>query len=505
MGIAKKLTLGVLYQGVFMVSSALLTFLITPYLIHSLGNRWYGIWVLILAFFASYELFDISVSVAVSRYVSRALGSDDQDEMNLVISTSFFIFLAYGIIVALVTAIAAVVCRQFFADPQELQLVRRVVLIMGFGMAANFPLKIFRGVLVSYLRYDIIQKVALGRVVFATGLMYAALTTGRGLAAIAAISVGCRLAESLIMIVFAQKVFAHMRVGFTKVRRRIVGQMFGYGGKALLSQLASMMRYRLDAIVIAGVLNMNLVAVYDVGQKLVSSGQDIVRNSLNVMIPVFSRDEGRNDYAGIREKYLALTKVSVILAVFAGGSLLMYGKALIRRWVGPDFEDSYAILAILAIPMTIEMIQTSNIQLLFGISKHQYYAYLNIAEGFVNVLLSITLARWYGIYGVALGTAIEVVAVQALVLPWLTCREVGIPLRQYYLDILATVGGKVALPLLLYYFLTRGFIESSYLRLVLLGTIQTLVFIPVVYFLVMGAQERQLIRAILRRGKNSAA
>lgn len=499
MGLASRLTRGAFYQTANTLCRGLFAFLLTPVTIHALGNRWYGFWILLISILGSYELFDLGISVAVSRYVSRAFGSDDHEQMNRVLTTAFAIFLLFGGAIGLAALAAAAATPLFLADPGEIRLCRTAILLLGFGLGLNFPMKVFRGVLVTLVRYDILNQISLARVLVSSALIYGLLTTGHGLVALTLVTVLSHVAEAAAIIVCAKRVWPPLSLRPSFLRRDIARQLFGYGSKAFAAQLADVLRFKVDSVVIAAVLNLNLVTLYSVGQRLSGMGQELVNSALNVMIPVFSRYEGRNDYGSIREKFQVLTRFGAVVAVFVGGSMIIYGRDLIQRWVGGEFAGSYRVLVILCVPMVIELTQSIGIQLLYGISKHHYYAAINVAEALVNIVLSLALARHYGIYGVALGTAIEMVIFKSAILPWIVCREIRLPLRDYYLKSLVGPVVMTAVPLAAFGYLAQPFLRPEYLRLALIGAVQAALFLPIVYFLVLNRAERALVRAGLAR------
>jgi Polysaccharide biosynthesis C-terminal domain len=68
---------------------------------------------------------------------------------------------------------------------------------------------------------------------------------------------------------------------------------------------------------------------------------------------------------------------------------------------------------------------------LFGMSKHRTWAFVTMAEGISNLILSVILVRRYGIIGDAFGTAIPLMCTMVLFMPGHLCRLVGIRLRTY--------------------------------------------------------------------------
>jgi len=471
----------------------IVSFFMMPFIIHSLGDRMYGFWVLVGTFIGYYGLLDLGLSSAVGRYVSRALGRNNIKEINDIVNTSLFLFIGLGVIALLISFMAAVFSFYFIENPDEVNLFRKVIVILGLGMAVGFPMRVFGGILTSYLRYDLYTYASILRLLVSNVLIFYFLQKGFGILALAMISFSASLLEYATILFFAVKTFPHLEVGSSFFKKDRAMQLFRYSGKSFIAQIANMLRFKLDPFVIAGFLNLNLVTYYSVGARLMEYFVQFIMSAFGVMSPVFSQYEGRNDFDSIRRKFLDVTKISIIVSVFIGASIIYYGKSFIQRWMGPDFESSYYVVLILCVPYITALMQNPSIGLLYGISKHHYFAITNICEGLLNLIISVILVKYYGIYGVAMGTGISMIILKIFVQPIFVCRVINLSLYKYYFKTLLLTTLKILIPLLLYFYIVEDYLKADYMNIIMLGTIQTLLFIPLIFFLVLQKEERQLI------------
>ncbi|MCK4462950.1 MAG: hypothetical protein KAU58_01430, partial [Candidatus Omnitrophica bacterium] len=74
-----------------------IAFFMMPFIIHSLGDKMYGLWIVIGSFFAFYSLFELGLDSGIQRYLSREIGKKDYKEANVVFNTSLFIFSLIGL------------------------------------------------------------------------------------------------------------------------------------------------------------------------------------------------------------------------------------------------------------------------------------------------------------------------------------------------------------------------------------------------------------------------
>jgi len=165
--------------------------------------------------------------------------------------------------------------------------------------------------------------------------------------------------------------------------------------------------------------------------------------------------------------------------------------------MGPRYLNAYPCLVVLVAGWTLGLAQSPSVQLLFGISKHKFFAWLNSIEGGANLVLSILLARRYGILGVALGTMFPMLVTKLIVQPIYVCQVVGIPYFEYLRRMgktLVTIVVAILIPLIL----TVKFATPNYKALGVVALLSAAVYTLVLWFLEFTPAEAKILeRAIL--------
>ena len=75
-GTARKLASGLFFRLANTIAAALVSILVMPFVVHSLGDRDYGIWTLVGTFVGYYGVLELGFAPAVTRHLSHALGAD---------------------------------------------------------------------------------------------------------------------------------------------------------------------------------------------------------------------------------------------------------------------------------------------------------------------------------------------------------------------------------------------------------------------------------------------
>lgn len=477
--------------------NAAIAFLMMPFVIHSLGDKMYGLWIFIGSFLDFYWLFDLGFSSAVQRYVSRAIGSKNYTEANIIINTSLLLFTFIGISTLSCTILAAFSLPMFVKNITDVTLFRELTIIIGLSFAMSFPMKVFSGILTSSLRYDLVSAISIFKLLFRTLLIIVFLKLGYRIMALALISLVADFVFYIVTYLITKKVTTYLHISKTNVHLSRIRELFKYSIFTFIAQIADKLRFGIDNFVITIFLGLNFVTLYSIASRLMLYFIDFIITAIGILTPVFSQYESRGDYQSLRQKFILTTKISSYLSILIGGILLIFGKAFIIRWVGSKYQEAYLILVILVFPIIIALMQNPSIQLVYGLSKHRFYAVSNSIEGLSNLILSIILVKKFGLVGIALGTAIPMLIVKLLIQPIYTCSIIRLNLRDYYFRILVPISVKATAILTILWLFIKGIIAPTYLKILPLLILTIILFLIITFLFGVKKSEREYLKKIV--------
>jgi O-antigen/teichoic acid export membrane protein len=468
-------------------------FFMMPFIIHNLGDRWYGLWIFVGTMIGYFGFLDLGIATANERYIARALGQNDQREVSRVFNSSLALCGCVSVVSLILTGIVIAVCPLFLKHPEDVVSFRLVVMLVGIDMAVAFPMRAFFGLLYAHIRYDVVNIIGIVKVAVRTALTVWALGRGHGIVWLASITLASDLLEDGANLMFVFHRFPETKIRVADVLRKTLRELFGYSVYSFISTIAWQLRFNLDPLVITTFLGLRYVTHYSIGSRIAGYYLNLVGNGISSMKPVFSRLEGRGDVTQLREQYLFTVKLNVILSTFIGGTILIYGKAFILRWMGINYLDSFRVLVVLTIGMLCNALQAAPSTLLYGISKHKPYAIIVVAEGIVNLLLSIVLVKRYGIIGVALGTTIPMFFTSFFIVPYYTNRAIDLPWRSFARALSGglLLGGAVHGASWL---AIRGWLEPSYGRILALAAATSIIYLAVNVFALLSKRERRYFK-----------
>ncbi len=487
---------GTIFRTMTFALTALVGLLLMPFIVHSLGNRSYGMWALVGSILNYFSLFDLGISSAVERFVSRALGQEDIPAANTIISSATFLFTGLGLALITLVILTSVSIPFLIHDTHDGILLGQIILIVGLGLGFTFPGRVFEGLFSAQLRQDVLSTVWIIVLICRTLIIIMVLRLGWGLKGLALATSISIVVRYVILIALGRKSHPWLSISLHLCRRHRIQELLGYGLVGFLNRIGDFLRFHLDNIVIGSFLGLTPITLYTIPVKLLEYFTNFMLSAVGFVAPVFSRYEGLGESKALKNRFLDITRVSTIAATFVGSSLLFYGKPFITRWMGEAYTSSYDVLLMLGVPAIFSLMSNPSISLLYGISKHHYYTIANILEGFTNLSLSLLLVRQYGIYGVALGTAIPMIIFKLGIQPIYTCRSIKLDLRRYY-RILFFTTLKSFLPIMVYYMAIQRLLGPTFISMFPIWIGQTILFLPIAWRYILRPRDRRTIKSAL--------
>ncbi len=438
---------------------------LSPFIVHRLGDAAFGIWVLIFSITGYYGLFDLGIRSSIIRYVSKYTATGDREKFAQFVNTALFSYTSIGMASMALTALLSSSVEHLFKIPPGMHTQTRILLLMvGASVSLGFPLGVFGGMLEGLNRFYLLNWTSIGATLTRAALIVYVLNRGYGLLTIALITILLPIFSSILrgIIVFR---LCPVPLGLQYVNRAALRQIVNYGGTTFIVMIAGRLRFRTDELVLGAMMSAVAVTWFNFAGRIVDYAGDFVAALAQVFVPMSSQSEATGDLDRVRKIYIAGNRVCAFLFLPIAAILILWGKHIIRIWVGARYvPHSYPVLVVLVVPYIFMMSQAASGRILFGMGKHQTWAVITVIEGIANLILSIALVPSLGIVGDALGTAIPLSFTYLVFLPRHLRKQIGVPvgtfLREAYtLPILLMLPLVAALWLANRFFYPRNLVQ----------------------------------------------
>lgn len=479
--------------------SIVIGLLMMPFLIHSLGQELYGLWIVIASVVGTYYLLDLGFNQAVTRYVSKYIHQNNPESANKIINTSLLIYSLLGVVVFVASILAAKLgAEKLMDDHEHLSLAQTILIITGLAFALEFPAKAFPGIISAYMRYDFIALVKLLKSIIDALLIYFFIKNGYGLVAMALITFCTGLVSTIIYIRFTTGLFKELKFSRNAIDISTFKDVFHFSKWVFVTDMCAVLRDKMDIWFIAFYIGNSALTVYYVAVRLVEYALQFLTQATGITGPIFTEYYAKGDTDKLKKSVILFVKIDVALgtAILVGFYLL--GISFIDIWMkgAVSAQAAFECLMILALGRFTVYFASPLNSLLMTLNKHHIASWISVVETVCSALLCWLLIPGYGLFGAALAIAIPNIIGRLVLMPFFVTR---------YIDLnMISLGGRA-----IFFFVVNALIAwaaASYIpTLAALSLIELILIAPLVAFtpllsalILCTTDERALLVNLLR-------
>jgi O-antigen/teichoic acid export membrane protein len=409
------------------------TLLLTPIVVRALGAELYGAWSFLNGLVAYSDLLYVGLGSALIRYVAEARAQGDGPRINRLTSVVVSIYAAIGTGCFLVLLVVSHFVPRLFANglpPNSTDEAAWACLLLGVRLVLVFVASAFSGLLCGFERFDLANGVSMVSTVIRFVATYLIVPhASEPLAALAVVTCAAAVIEVVGLVAVAFVTVPGLVVRPARPHRGELGVLYRFGLQSFFVLLAFKLISYTDMTVIGMTIGASGVALYVLPLQIVEYARLGVGGFSGVFLPRVTALAADGDWPGLRRAYVNSTRMSAFLAGWMGALVMTLGPAFLTRWVGPEFgSPSPFILLWLVIGAFSYAVSTQAPYPFFqAVHRLGRPALVLTIEAFVNLGLSLWLARVLGITGVALATAIPAVLISATLLPRYASRILQLP------------------------------------------------------------------------------
>ena len=412
----------ILGRGVGLLVSAISL----PLTVRYLGPERYGIWITASTTVVMLNVIDFGIANTLTNIISRAYASDDRTAAQRFYATAFWISTALAMAIALVAALLWGHINWASAlhthDPATTREASLCVAIAFAFFLLSLPLNLIHRVLSGYQQTQITNYFNLMSNILGLGSILLVIRLHGSLLQLMFVYSSTLLASTAALnlwVVFWDKHWLLPRPGV--VSRLVVSELMQSGFAFFILQLAGLVVFNSDNIVITHYLGAAEVTPYSVAWRIAGYAAILQTAVFPSLWPAYSEAYVRGEYAWVRRTFWNVARLSMGSTAAAVLIMAFFGRPLIRWYVGPAAVPSQWLLLAMCFWTLLSTGMNVEACLLAAINRVKWQSILGVIAVVLNVAFSIYLVQRVGSVGVILGTILSyllVVVVPQTVIVW---------------------------------------------------------------------------------------
>lgn len=468
--------------------------LLTPFVIHALGDQEYGLYTLIGAFVGYLSVLDLGLNNAIVRYVAQYRIQEDKKGQENFLAISFLLYLFIAFLLVIFGFVFYSNLSFVFSDSltsSELEKAKMMLLILIFNIAITLPGGAFTGICSAYEKFIFPRVLTLIKVLFRTLCVVLILNYG-------ADSIGIVILDTILNFLF---ILVTVWYAFFKLRITIrlhhwdfafVQEIFKYSFWVFLFALVYQFQWQSGQVILGVTTTTTIVAVFGVGVMLgvyFTTFGNII-NGLLLPKAVKAIYNNVSDEV-LTDQMIRVGRISFLLLLYVFGAFLLTGQDFIILWIGEQYSSSYWIaLSIMAVYI-IPIAQGYSHAILEAKKMLRFKSLSFLIFSIVGVFLGYFLSNNYGMYGMVAGLVLAVFLLQIVMNIYYQVK-LKLNMQKFFMKALFKFTFIFIVILFVFYFTYQQFTSNNWIVFFVKNGVFTLGFFFSMYF-VVNDEEKKLI------------
>jgi O-antigen/teichoic acid export membrane protein len=449
---------------------------LTPFTLRFLDRDEYALFVFSNDLLTWLVLLDLGMTMGLRSQAAQLTGRPNHELMNRLASTTFYTQLVLALLMLMAGGIVAAFAPRLFHVRVDLQgQASLVLLLLALGMSVNFATQSFSSLLFAHqqIHYDNLIRIA--QLIARTIITIILLLAGWKVLSLAVASLVSVSLFSLLSVVRA-----YLTVPGLSISRRNASRALLWSDLKELhlwyaaSNMSGAVIQSMDRIIAAGLVSLASVTTLALTGRAYELALLLLTPLTAAAQPAVGQLLGEGKRAAAFDAYKQLCLLSTGAGVVAALSLWSGNAAFVTGWVGADNYGGASLDALMALNLLLfSWVMPHRMMLIIGLWARPQ-SLTRVAEGLLNLCLSVPLALRYGLVGMAAATLLASALTSCWRLPRLAANYFGRDAREVLRETIAPLVRPLlalaALAICMRFFVAaRGGYRRSFLAMVTVG------------------------------------
>ena len=484
----------VLYIKVIL--SLVIALVSVPLVLRALGASDYGLYNLVAGVIAMLAFLNNSMTVSSQRFMSVAMGVNNEDKINIIYNTSFLLHLFLGVVVVLVFEIIGSFAIEKLNIPIEriwcANVIFQFLLLSTFVKILSVPFDALINAKEDLLAFSIIELIdSILMLVVAISIPF---VSGDRLIFYALSVTLISFLSFFMKYAWCKKAYKNYSIELLKYRGKFyIKEMLGFTGWTLFGGLAVIARNQGVAVIINIFLGTIANAAYGIANQINGAIGNFSSTFQKAINPQLMKSEGMNDRSRlVRISYIS-SKFSVLALAFFSVPLILEMDEVLFLWLKDDIPPFTMRLAQCIIVFSI--IYQYSVGIMSAIQATGKIRNYQIVMGTILLMnvpaAYLILKLGYPVYYTTLVfVALEVVSLLARLL--MATKLAGMNIKTFFNEVIVPTLVIIFIPTLVV-LIPYFSINQSILRLVLVSSIYGILYVVLMYRFAFDQNQKELI------------
>lgn len=404
----KQLKVGIFISYLTLALSNVIALVYTPFMLRMMGQSEYGLYALVASVVAYLTVLDFGFGNAIVRYVAKYRAENRVEEQYSLFGMFLVIYIVIGLIslgIGLGLYFNVDVLFDQSMTPAELAKAKVMMLLLVINVVFTFPLSIFPSIIIAYENFIFHKVINLCRIILQPCIMIPLLLMGYKALGMIVLTTVLNLATLLISCWYCFT-YLNVKMHFNSFNKALMKEISGYSFYVFLTIIVDRAFWSTGQFILGILSGTKDVAIYSLVVQLCNYYMSFSLAISNVFLPKITQfvTEGRS-IKEISDIFIKIGRIQYMIMGYILAGFILFGKAFVFYWAGPEYSQVYPLTVLIMIPQTIPLIQNIGISILQAQNRQRFRSFLHLIVSLLSVFIGYILTKRFGIIGCAISTS----------------------------------------------------------------------------------------------------
>ena len=406
--LAPRLARNSFYHAIRSVIALVVMLLVTPFIINIIGLEQYGLWALVGVVTSYAQLSDFGIGESVVKFAAEYHVVRDSDKLNRLLNTVLVTYLGLALLIGgALLLLLPLIASDLLHIPPPLQteaiLIFRLAVVIFF---ANMIMGVFTALVTATQQIGYTTAISIASTLLGLAGTVFFLSQGFGLRGLMATNAMVAAFVATLSCIVAWRLYPQLRINPLRwLDRAMFRQLFGYSWKVQIANLAQLLIFQVDRILLSRYLGLEAVAFYEIGSSFALYARTFVLALFSPMLPAVSELHVRNEHFFLAGLYRRSMKFMAMIAIPFGLLVIGLAHPFIRSWMGEGYGLAATTLQLLLPLYLLNILTSPGTYILNGINRPEIAMKGALLAGVTNLFLCFILVKTIGYFGLIAGIA----------------------------------------------------------------------------------------------------
>lgn len=404
-----ELKKGAFLSYISIILTNLIGLILTPFIIKSLGDSEFGLYVLIGSLISYLSLMDLGLNNTIIRFIAKYRAKNDKKGEENFLAIIFLIYFFISIILIFIGLIIFFNLDNIFSKSltlSELKKAKIMFTILIFNIAITLPGGSFVAISTGYEKFIVPKTLTIVKYIIRSLTILILLLMGGK-------AIGIVLLDTVINILFisfnAFYVLKYIKVTikFHQFNRNLIKEVLKYSIWIFLFAIFNQFQWQSGQFVLGILKDTKTVAVFAIGIMLGTYYGAFSSAISSLLLPKTTKmvynSSTNND---LNVMFIKVGRILLFILLLIFGGFILYGQQFIFLWLGEGYQNAWLISLLIMSIITIPLTQGFAHSILEARNELKTKVITAITSMIFGITLGAYLVQFYEILGMIIGILI---------------------------------------------------------------------------------------------------